>query len=441
MSKLKLIISREYLSEVRKKTFLVITLFMPFLIVGLIGSIFLFNKINTTNIKIEVIDENHFFEQKLVSSSNLFIHAKTDFSENIEEEIEQLKLQKDSIDGLLYIPLSKDSLYSDIENSITLYSNKTLPESAIYRLKENIRETIVESRKKYFNFDDKKLDYLNPRIAFLNKNITTNITERNTSIKKVFSFILLYVLMTFIVMNGVKIMKSVLEEKNNRVVEIIVSSVKPFQLMAGKIIGTGMVALTQFGIWIVFGVLVASLLSYLGLFAVDVDTVVAQGISIQQQTSIQQFSIQNQDLISSITNIDFTFILLSFILFFILGYLFYSSMFAAIGSAVDSETETQQFSYLAIVPLLIAFYGCISIMDNPQGPVALWLSFIPFTSPLAMVTRSIYGVDTWEWILSLTILALSCWFMVSLSARIYRQGILSYGNKTTLKTFWKYLKG
>ena len=230
-------------------------------------------------------------------------------------------------------------------------------------------------------------------------------------------------------------MRSVLEEKNNRVVEIIISSVKPFELMMGKILGVTLVALTQFIVWIAMSVTAAIFLNT-GFTAMH-KNIPAEQTEMMKNMDFQQTATEISHVLLDMNYIG---IIGVFVFFFLFGYIFYSSMYAAIGSAVDNETETQQFTMFAIVPLMLGLYGSFTIMNNPDGPMAFWLSIIPFTSPVAMIARIPFGVPLWEILLSIFLLIASTLLMVYIAAKIYRVGILMYGNKATLKEIWKWIR-
>ena len=238
----------------------------------------------------------------------------------------------------------------------------------------------------------------------------------------------------FILMYGVRVMRSVLEEKNNRVVEIIISSVKPFELMMGKIIGVTFVALTQFSIWIMMSVAGAV------FFNASFYRLPMNLPSGEVQTGNTDPNIIISEVSHTLLEMNFPLIILVFILFFLLGYVFYSSIYAAIGSAVDNETETQQFTLIAVLPMMIGVYGSFSIINNPDGPMAFWLSIIPFTSPIAMVARIPYGVPVWQIGISLLLLLGAVLLIVYAAGKIYRTGILMYGNKLSLKNLYKWYR-
>ena len=229
-------------------------------------------------------------------------------------------------------------------------------------------------------------------------------------------------------------MRSVLEEKNNRVVEIIISSVKPFELMLGKIFGVTLVTLTQFVVWIAMSV-GGALFFNTGFSKMSTSPVETSGMPMSQDIGSMIGEVSH-----ALLSLNYPLIIGVFILFFLLGYVFYSSMYAAIGSAVDNDTETQQFTLFAVIPLMIGMYGSFTIMNNPDGPLAFWLSIVPFTSPVAMVARIPFGVPIWQILLSLVLLVCAVLFMVFVASKIYRIGILMYGNKASFKEIWKWIR-
>jgi ABC-2 type transport system permease protein len=245
-------------------------------------------------------------------------------------------------------------------------------------------------------------------------------------------------------------MRGVIEEKSNRIVEVIISSVKPFQLMMGKIIGVGLVALTQFALW---GVLT------IGLYSVAVPLLMPDIANQKKQEQIQNFvqtdsSLNSQmpvnsndemtselfEMMGALNNINFTVMILSFIFFFFGGFFLYSAMFAAIGSAVDSEADTQQFMLPVTIPLILAIVVMINIVQNPESQIAYWFSIIPFTSPVVMMARIPFGVPYSQIFLSIFLLIITFILIIWLSAKIYRTGILMYGKKTSWKEIWKWIK-
>ena len=230
-------------------------------------------------------------------------------------------------------------------------------------------------------------------------------------------------------MYGTMVMRGVIEEKTNRIVEIIISSVKPFQLMMGKIIGVALVGLTQFILWILLTILISF---FAELILIDASEITTSTDNINQSVILNEFT-------KLTGGIDLITIFISFIFFFLFGYLLYSSLFAAVGSAVDAEADTQQFVLPITIPLILAFIFIQPVMDNPDGTLAFWLSIIPLTSPVIMMARLPFGVESWELLLSMISLILGFILTTYLAAKIYRTGILMYGKKISYKELWKWL--
>jgi len=240
------------------------------------------------------------------------------------------------------------------------------------------------------------------------------------------SGILIYI---FIFMYGTMVMRGVIEEKTNRIIEVIISSIKPFQLMMGKIIGVAMVGLTQFILWIILTMI---LLSVAELFFMDANSI-TNGLNNQEK------SLMITEITNLTNNINLIQILFSFLFYFLAGYLLYSSLFAAVGSAVDAEADTQQFILPVTIPLILAFILIQPIMDNPDGNLSFWMSIIPFTSPIVMMVRLPFGVPIWEILLSMFILIITFILTTWIAAKIYRVGILMYGKKATYKELLKWI--
>ena len=241
-----------------------------------------------------------------------------------------------------------------------------------------------------------------------------------------FSGILIYI---FIFMYGTMVMRGVIEEKTNRIVEVIISSVKPFELMMGKILGVALVGLTQFLLWILLTILISTIAEFLFL---DISSMATEMSNQDQSIIIAE--------ISALTGgINLTQIFLSFMFYFIAGYLMYSSLFAAVGSAVDAEADTQQFMLPITIPLIFSFILIQPVMDNPDGILAFWLSIIPLTSPIIMMARLPFGVESWQLIISMILLILGFIFTTFIAGKIYRTGILMYGKKISYKELWKWL--
>jgi ABC-2 type transport system permease protein len=252
-----------------------------------------------------------------------------------------------------------------------------------------------------------------------------------------------FIIYMFIVVYGAQVMSGVVQEKTNRIVEVIISSVKPFELMMGKIIGIALVGLTQFFMWILLTVVI--LLGLSSVFAKDIDATSLQNMQeLSQKTTqgmpTQQLPGEFQDFMNALNGLDYMQIIGLFIVYFLAGYLLYASLFAAVGSAVDNETDTNQFTMPIMIPIIFAIYAGIFAAENPDGPLAFWCSMVPFTSPIVMMVRLPFGVPAWQLIVSISILILSFVGSTWVAAKIYRTGILMYGKKVTWTEMWKWLK-
>jgi len=418
MKNIILIAKREFFTQVKKKSFIILTLLTPLLIIVFGGVVSLMFQANETQMQISVIDKSGLFKDKLKSDQNIrYVFS----SEETEKSLIKALETTEEMNAVMIIP--KKEIH-ELENSIEILTNKNLSNEARKNIAGNISEIIKAEKINALGISTAQIEDLNKGVNLHVVNVLEKEKKQDSflvGVKSGLSMFLMYCVFTFIMMYGIRVMRSVLEEKNNRVVEILISSVKPFELMMGKILGVTGVALVQFGVWVVM--IFASVMT-LGSSNVGMVSGVAEV----------------QMVLSALSQINYGLILFVFVIYFLLGYLFYSAMYAAIGSAVDNETETQQFTLFAILPMMLGFYGSITIMNNPDGPMSFWLSMIPFTSPIAMLARIPFDVPVWELVLSIGILLVSTLGMVFIASKIYRVGILMYGNKVTLKELWKWLK-
>jgi len=418
MKNIILIAKREFFTQVKKKSFIILTLLTPLLIIVFGGVVSLMFQANETQMQISVIDKSGLFKDRLKSDENIrYVFSSEDTEKSLIKALETTE----EMNGVMIIP--KKEIH-ELENSIEILTNKNLSNEARRNIAGNISEIIKAEKINALGISTAQIEDLNKGVNLHVVNVLEKEKKQDSflvGVKSGLSMFLMYCVFTFIMMYGIRVMRSVLEEKNNRVVEILISSVKPFELMMGKILGVTGVALVQFGVWVVM--IFASVMT-LGSSNVGMVSGVAEV----------------QMVLSALSQINYGLILFVFVIYFLLGYLFYSAMYAAIGSAVDNETETQQFTLFAILPMMLGFYGSITIMNNPDGPMSFWLSMIPFTSPIAMLARIPFDVPVWELVLSIGILLVSTLGMVFIASKIYRVGILMYGNKVTLKELWKWLK-
>lgn len=436
MNNIFLITKREFLTQVKKKSFIILTILAPILLIAFGGVIGLMFKANESHSVIEVVDKSGLFTNQLKSSEQLkyiFVSAADEKS-----KINNLK-GNESLDGILILPELKNSNFNDLQKNTRLVINNKIGFDTKQKIVSDITDVIKKEKIKQLGIAEKQLMNLDKSFTLKTINVSENNKEDSDlafGVKSGLSILLMYVTFMFIIIYGVRVMRSVLEEKNNRVVEIIISSVKPFELMMGKILGVTLVALTQFVVWITMSVIGALVLNT-GFSSIQ-KNIPGGNEELAGKLDVAQIATQ---VSHSLLELNFPLIIFVFIVFFLLGYIFYSSIYAAIGSAVDNETETQQFTLFAILPLMLGMYGSFSLMNNPDGPLGFWLSIIPFTSPVAMIARIPFGVPAWQIALSIGLLLGTTIFMIFVAGKIYRVGILMYGNKATLKEIWKWIKG
>ncbi|WP_312090669.1 ABC transporter permease [Chryseobacterium sp.] len=435
MNNIFLITKREFLTQVKKKSFIILTLLAPLMIIAFGAVIGMMFKANESHISIQVVDNSGIFNNQLKSDDKI----QYEFIPSAEEQSKLKTLKSnENLDGILILPALASNNFDDLEKNTRLVVNTKIGFDTKQRIVSDITNVIKKEKIKQLGIKETQLNDLDKNFSLKTINVSENNKEDSDlahGIKSGLSMILMYVTFMFIIIYGVRVMRSVLEEKNNRVVEIIISSVKPFELMMGKILGVTMVALTQFIVWISMSVIGALILN---TSFNSVQTNIPGGNDTPlSKLDVPQIATQ---ISHGLLELNFPLIIFVFIVYFLLGYIFYSSVYAAIGSAVDNETETQQFTLFAILPLTLGMYGSFSILNNPDGPVGFWMSIIPFTSPVAMIARIPFGVPAWEIALSIALLLGTTIFMIFLAGKIYRVGILMYGNKATLKEIWKWIK-
>lgn len=437
MNKILLIIQREYLSRVKKRSFLLTTFLVPLLFIGMYALIFyvaLNNQEPTTTV--QVIDDSGFIINDLKDTEKLLFVKAVGAIGNVKKDLE--RGEKNTV--LLLIP-------SDVASSeiVELYDTEKKGIGTINDIESQLNDILKSKALRDAGIDTKILNSIKPSVAVKSKELTVD-GEKDSSIGAAIgiSFGLSILIYLSLFLYGSQVMRGIIEEKSNRIVEIIISSVKPFQLLMGKIVGIGLVGITQFVLWIVLSV---------GLFGIA-STVMMDKNTTTEITRLQQSKGEKEEayhtatngspingLLQNIKTVDYPYIISSFLIYFIGGYLLYSALFAMVGSAVDSETETQQFMLPIIMPLLFTYMLSFSVLiNNPHGSLAFWLSMIPFTSPIGMLVRIPFGVPTWQLILSITLLILGFIFTTFVAARVYRVGILIYGKKASYKELFKWFK-
>ncbi len=424
MNKIWLIIQREVLNRVQKKSFLIATILLPLIfpaIMAILVYVAIEQKKNATKNVIEYVDESGFFSP----DTSKFVFKKFDGKFSDAKKV----FDNDDSYGLLYIPAFD---LSD-PKGIAFHTKVNPSPTEMGDLEGMLENRIKELKMQKFNIDQKILDSLKTNVSIQNFGPNEKKSDSNILFGVgMAGGILMYM---FIFIYGAQIMQGIIEEKTSKVVEVIVSSVKPFQLMMGKIIGLASVGLLQFLIWIILITTVSSVV--LGLFGLEMPQQQMVEQMGQQNPQVQQA--QSVEILNALSQIPFTYIISVFLFFFLGGYLLYGALFAAVGSAVDSPAEAQQFMFPITIPLLISYFGLFTFtLQDPHGTVSVWLSIIPFTSPIAMMGRIGFGVPAWQ--LALSMVSLIGGFILTTWAagRIYRVGILMHGTKINYKVMAKW---
>jgi ABC-2 type transport system permease protein len=438
MSKLKLIIHREFIAKVRNKSFLIMTFLSPVLMVGMGALIFFLMKKNDEKVKeILYVDNSELFTKEDFKDTKT-IHYQDFTALGIEET--KKKVEEGDYYGALIIP-KQDSL-EVLATAIEFYSKDSPGLSVMNSLETKIERKLRNEKLNSFGID---LDKINAsKIQSDIKMINFSGEESSkliNGLKIGLGLIAGYMLMMFVMIYGTSVMRSVIEEKTSRIVEIIVSSVKPFQLMLGKIIGNASAGLLQFLIWGILIFIITTVAS--SVFGIDMVEMQTAKLPAEQLEAAKQAAGMDkmQLIIQEVLRLPILKMFVLFIFYFLGGYMLYSSMFAAVGAAVDNETDTQQFMLPIMLPLILGVYvGFATVMNDPHGSIAVLFSHIPFTSPIVMLMRVPFGVSWTELAISMTLLLVTFVFMVWLAAKIYRVGILMYGKKPTYKDLYKWLK-
>lgn len=439
MNKLGIIIKREYLTRVKNKSFLIITFLGPIFFVALMiaPALLALNSDKMESKKaIAVLDETGWFDQKFDNTeTNTFVYH--DENENIDS-LKKLVFE-DIYDAILYIPGTSlnvpvnAKLYSDKQISMTLssYIENTMKKEVEHKklLASGIDPDIVKSANTNINVTNIRMDSENKE------------ETRYTELESIIGFVLAFVIYFSIFLFSSQVLRSVIVEKTNRIVEVIISSVKPFELMMGKIIGNALVGLTQFTAWIV---LTLAIYFFASGIILGPELTSATGTVMTEEISNLAETTEAQDImleaVNMIQTINFSAILWSFLFYFLFGFLLYAALFAAIGGMVDNETDSNQFITILTIPLILAIICSPAMMENPESGLTLWLSMIPFTSPIAMMIRIPFGVPYMQLGISIILLILTFVLMTWIAAKIYRTGILMYGKKPTWKEIWKWLR-
>ncbi|WP_299012395.1 ABC transporter permease [uncultured Polaribacter sp.] len=438
MSKLKLIIQREFIAKVRNKSFIIMTFLSPLILIGMGALIYFLMQKNDEKVK-EIV----FVDNSGLFSKNDFEDTKTvHYLDYTDEGIAatKKKVEAGNYYGALIIP-KQDSLEL-LAKGIEFYSKDSPGMSVMNSIENKIEKKLRNEKLNTFGIDIAKINA---------SRISSNIKMYNFSgeessklingLKIGLGAIAGYLLMMFVIIYGSSVMRSVIEEKTSRIIEVIVSSVKPFQLMLGKIIGNASAGLLQFLIW---GIILFTIITIASsIFGVDVVEMQTTNIPTEQMEMAKEMTSgdKGQQVIQEILRLPILKLFVLFIFYFLGGFMLYSSLFAAVGAAVDNETDTQQFMLPIMLPLVLGVYvGFATVINDPHGSIAVLFSHIPLTSPIVMLMRVPFGVSWVELAISMLLLVITFLFMVWLAAKIYRVGILMYGKKASYKDLYKWLK-
>ena len=449
MNKISVIIRREYLTRVRKKSFIIMTLLAPLLMAALIvvPTLIMMNDDKDFK-KIAVIEDgSDLFKNVIPDTKDVdYVYLENTSVNDLKTNFEQAGYY-----GILWI--SPELI--NTPNAIQLISKKQPPIGLLDHISSSLEKEIERQKLLAYNIQnlDDILKDIRTRVSVQTIRIDDSggTVQTSTGIAMALAYIGGFLMYMLVFMFGAQVMRGVIEEKTSRVVEVIVSSVKPVQLMMGKIIGIALVGLTQFLIWVVLTGGMVTVVKTVVLKDKNI-TEVAQGIPQNIMTENQESipAVQTEDmsqglqeftrLFENAMNQDWLLIILSFIFYFLTGYLLYASVFAAIGSAVDNETETQQFMLPVTIPIILGLMVAMGTMQNPESSMAFWFSIIPFTSPIVMMARIPFGVPYWQIAVSMALMIITFIGFVWMAAKIYRTGILMYGKKSSWKEIWKWLR-
>src|SRR5665647_596837 len=447
MNKTSLIIQREYSTRVRKKSFIIMTLLTPFLLalIFVVPALMMSNQdkdfkkiavVGDSDLYKDVIPDTKEADFEFLSGTNL-----NDIKNNFSEK---------GYYGVLYV----SDLLVDVPNAVQLISKQQPPIGLLDHISWSLKKEIEKKKLMAYNIEnlDEILKSVNASVEIQTIKIDDEggVKKTSTGFAMALAYISGFMMYMLVFMFGSQVMRGVIEEKTSRIVEVIISSVKPMQLMLGKIIGIALVGLTQFSIWILLTLVIVT---------VAQSKILPEGTMEQMQQLPQSFSqagptiaggdataaagvqmTEFQSIFASALNQPWGLIIFAFAFYFITGYLLYASLFAAIGSAVDNETETQQFMLPVTIPILLGLMVAMGTMQNPESSLSFWCSMIPLTSPIVMMARIPFDVPGWQIAVSMVIMLITFAAFVWMAAKVYRTGILMYGKKTSWKEMWKWLR-
>jgi len=449
MNKISVIIKREYVTRVRKKSFIIMTILAPILMAAIVilPTLLMMNQDGEFK-KIAVIEGNSDLFKGVIKNTK---DAEFIYLENTKVEDLQKTFEKAGYYGILKI--SPELV--NVPNAVQLISKQQPPIGLLQYIENSLKKEIERQKLLAFKIEnfDEIMKNIETDVSVQTKKIdeTGAVKGTSTGIAMALAYILGFLMYMLVFIFGAQVMRGVIEEKTSRVVEVIISSVKPVQLMMGKIVGIALVGLTQFMIWIFLTMAIVTTLKSTILQKTD-KTEISQSVPQNLMAGNQQVAVTTQTsnmspqlaefskMFDNAMNQPWGLIIICFIFYFVTGYLLYASVFAAIGSAVDNETETQQFMLPVTIPIIIALMVAMGTMQNPESSLSFWCSMIPLTSPIVMMARIPFGVPYWQIAVSMVLMVVTFMAFVWMAAKVYRTGILMYGKKTSWKEMWKWLR-
>ena len=441
MNKILLIIQREYVTRVRKKSFWIASILVPFLIAG-VYAIPIYLAINSNDTKtIEIVDESGLFKDKIKSEEDITYRF-------INKPFEEAKKGLLNSDADILVNIPKDILSNS--DGVKMVGKKSIGFGTQHDIEGAIQAELRNIKLKNANIDLKVLEDNKVKVSSDTFTLQEDGKEQSSSstgamiLAGIFGFVLYMSAFLY----GSQVMNGVIEEKSNRIIEVMISSVRPFQLMMGKIIGVGLVGITQFLLWGILTFTASTATTSLMLGKVEAKALTMQKTGVKKE-EVEKFKSEFKSknplagISQTVENISLAKLIICFFLFYIGGYLIYSSLFAAVGSAVENSTEAQQFLLPVTIPILVSFFLGQAIIQDPDSNLAFWASMFPLTSPIDMMVRLPFGVPNWQIALSFFLLVLGFMGTTWLAGKIYRVGILMYGKKPSWKeiTKWVFYKG
>ena len=437
MSIISLIIKREFIAKVRNKSFIVMTFLSPLLFVGIAMFVGYLSSMKAETRQIAIHDETGRFVNEFLAKNKPSEEYNYQDVSAIDLPTLKKSIEDEAYEGVLFIPKAKNN--AALENEIQFISNESPSISFIEKTQDVIAKKMTLANLEAAHLDTLAIHQAEAKVAInLKKASGEQSLKGLNEIKIAIGGAFGYLIMMFIIIYGNMVMRSVIEEKTNRIIEIIISSVRPFQLMMGKIIGTSLAGILQFFIWAIIGLgLLFSASVFLGANVGATNQIPPE----MMQSAQNELATSAQMYVAEILNLPIATILSCFVIYFIGGYFLYSSFYAAIGAAVDNETDSQQFLLPIIMPLVLGVYiGFFTVVNDPHGTVATIFSMVPLTSPIVMLMRIPFGVPLWQIALSITLLFATFFLVVWFASKIYRVGILMYGKKPTWKELYRWLK-